>query len=59
MIKEILENANYGTFAEIALVMFMGIFLVVAWRAWRLDPREVSRNANVVLHDTMEASHRE
>ncbi len=59
MIKEILENASYGMFAEIALVMFLGIFLVVAWRAWRMDPREVSRNANVVLHDQMEASHRE
>ncbi len=51
MIKELLNYLNYGLFAEIALLMFLGVFLAVTVRTLLMDRRVTRSHADIVLSD--------
>lgn len=55
MIKEILKACDYSLFSEIALLMFVGIFVVVSIRALVSSRQESQRQAQIVLSDAMES----
>ena len=51
MIKEILNFLDYGFFAEVALLMFLGVFLAVTVRTLLMDRRVSESHADIVLSD--------
>lgn len=51
MIKNLTQFLGYDTFAELAVVLFSAIFLVVAWRTLRMHSDVTQRHARVVLDD--------
>ncbi len=59
MIKEILKACDYSLFSEIALLMFVGIFIAVSIRALLGSQQESVRRAHIVLSDTTERSSHE
>lgn len=59
MIKEILKACDYSLFSEIALLMFVGIFIAVSIRALMGSHQESLRRAQIVLTDSAEGNNHE
>ncbi|MBX3416911.1 MAG: hypothetical protein KF851_04860 [Pirellulaceae bacterium] len=51
MIKKILSGTDLTIFSEIGLVIFLGVFIAVSWRALRMRREDTTRNAAIVLND--------
>ena len=51
MIKIALEQMNASSFAEVALLMFTGIFLAVVIRTLRMGREVTKAQANIVMGD--------
>lgn len=54
MIKKLTSYLDYAMFAELALVLFAIIFIVVVIRTLMTRSDETRRQANIVLGDTRE-----
>lgn len=51
MIKETLLSLDVLLFAEIALVLFAGVFAAVTVRTLRTDRKTIERHASIVFGD--------
>ncbi len=51
MIRDLLGQLDYSTFAELALLSFLAIFAVVAARTFRRPADEDDRDARLPLDD--------
>lgn len=54
MIKDVLHTLNYELCAEVALVLFVGSFLVVLLQTWLSRPEDIRQQAEIPLTDGME-----
>ena len=54
MVKLILNVCNFSLFAEIALLMFFGIFVVVSIRTLLTNRQTMEANAQIALQDNSE-----
>jgi len=51
MIKDVLQTLNYEICAEVALLLFVGSFLVVLLQTWLTRPEEARQQADIPLTD--------
>ena len=51
MIKGLLHYLNYGIFSELALVMFMLIFIAIVIRTLRTSSDQINYESRIVLRD--------
>lgn len=56
MIKDILRQVDYSLTAQISLLMFFGIFVVVALRTMFLSHKTCNEQANVVFDEEIKES---
>ncbi len=54
MIRDVLGRLDYSAFAEIALLGFLGVFVVVAVRTLRKPSSDFDHDARIPLDDTPE-----
>ena len=54
MIKDLLTSLDYSDFAELALALFVGTFLVITFGVLRLSKESVDRFASIPLSDQVE-----
>ena len=54
MIKKLTEFLNYSVFAEVALAMFLIIFVVIVIRTLMMRSDSTRQQANIVLDDKTE-----
>lgn len=51
MIKALMNHLDYGFFSELALVIFLGVFLAVTIRTLLMSRRESDSHASIVLSE--------
>lgn len=56
MIKQLTSFLEYGTFAEIALLIFAAVFIAVVIRTLMTAKEITNRNAQIVLDESEEKS---
>ena len=49
MVAKILENSNFIIFAQIPLLIFMGVFLLILFRTWRYPRKEMDKMAQLPI----------
>ena len=54
MIKTLTEYLGYAAFAELALILFAIIFVVIVVRTLMMRPESTREQANIVLDDNTE-----
>ena len=50
-LSDIMSNADLSVYPEIAMVIFLGVFLIVGIRILRSDPKEMREIAKSALDD--------
>ncbi len=50
-LTDIMSNADLSVYPQIAMVIFLGVFVLVAYRTIRSDPRAMRKMAESALHD--------
>lgn len=59
MIKDVLRQLDYSTTAQISLLMFFVIFLLVTIRTLTQNRQSCHEQANVIFDDQIKESHNE
>ena len=54
MIKDIISSLDYSMFAEAALALFVGTFLIIFYGTLRLSREATDRFASIPLSDRVE-----
>lgn len=57
MIRDVLGQLDYSAFAEVALVAFLGVFVLVAIRTLRKPADAYDHDARIPLDDASEGRH--